>query len=501
MKEDVVLQLAAKTSVGKVRELNEDNFIVTNNISGANWFLPAEAYSNAATGTVMVVADGMGGTNAGEVASQIAVESVRKYFNALSSSPVKTEQVRPILKDAILYAHRAIVSYAAAHPETQGMGTTLLIGWIVEGKAYVGWSGDSRCYLWNPERGLRQVSKDHSYVQSLVDEGKITQQQAFDHPQNNIVLQSLGDELISPVPDVTEVRIAKDDCLLICSDGLSGMMTDAEIEEALRLTQGDIGSAVNVLVDRANEAGGVDNITVVVARVLENTFPVDDTQPEEDWGRTGDGRQKKGKGRLFGLSGLAVVVIGLVAYIYIHGLQQAGNKLRNDPSQRDSGGLVRPHVRDSARMAPAGTGGVEEDSAGTKGSGAAGGDQGTGGAAGGEGHGGAGSHGGHGHTGVKPATPKNQSPDESDDPSATKGGQSTPQRAGDGHPLPGNGGKVDSSKHSHDAGEVVKPGGAPVPAGSNKEKPAGKGNGDGHPQKPSKKDSTKKDNDNNALTT
>ncbi|HLZ89774.1 MAG TPA: protein phosphatase 2C domain-containing protein, partial [Puia sp.] len=244
MKEEVVLQVAAKTSVGRIRELNEDNFIVTNNISGADWFLPQDAYANGVMGTVMVVADGMGGTNAGEVASKIAVDSVQKYFNALSSSPLKDGRAGAIVRDSILYAHRAIVNHAMTHRETEGMGTTLVLCWILGGRAYVGWSGDSRCYVWHPVRGLRQLSKDHSYVQSLVDEGKITNEEAFIHPQNNIVLQSLGDGTIEPEPDVTGVPIGKDDLLLLCSDGLSGMLTDAELEEILRKTQGDVGLAV-----------------------------------------------------------------------------------------------------------------------------------------------------------------------------------------------------------------------------------------------------------------
>ena len=344
MKEEVILQVAAKTSVGRIRELNEDNFIVTNNISGTDWFLPAEAYTNGPTGTVMVVADGMGGTNAGEVASQIAIDGVRKYFNALSSSPLKTGRTGAILKDSILYAHKAIVNHAGAHRETEGMGTTLVLCWILGGRAYVGWSGDSRCYVWHPDRGLRQLSKDHSYVQSLVDDGKITEAEAFDHPQSNIVLQSLGDGTVSPEPDVTGMRIEKDDMLLVCSDGLSGMLKDEEIEEALRMTQGDVGTATSLLIDRANEAGGADNITVILARVIENTMPPEEAADSDEEGEdTERGQKKRGRGRLLGIIGLAVIAIGLAAYSYIHSLHGAG------PAQprvkQDSSGVIRPHAK------------------------------------------------------------------------------------------------------------------------------------------------------------
>ena len=450
MKEEVVLQVAAKTSVGRIRELNEDNFIVTNNISGADWFLPADAYANGAMGTVMVIADGMGGTNAGEVASRIAVDSVQKYFNALSSSPVKAGRMGAILKDSILYAHKAIVNHAVTHRETEGMGTTLVLCWIVGGKAYVGWSGDSRCYAWHPGRGLRQLSKDHSYVQSLIDEGKITTEEAFLHPQNNIVLQSLGDGSVEPEPDVVEARIAKDDLLLLCSDGLSGMLTDAEMEEILRATEGDVGVAVSLLIDRANEAGGADNITVVVAKVLENTMPETNDEKEEEEGRKG-ARKKRGRGRMFGLAGLAVIAIGLAAYSYIHSRQK--DPVVQPPGSHgavDSSGPGKNAPRDSgapAKQVPAASPSASP-------------------------------------AGAKPKN-KNRQEDASGDPSTIRtGGQTNPDKGktGDGHPggeAPGGkGGGADSSKHVHDAREIVRPG-APVPAG-----------GGGKPPKPGKKDST-----------
>lgn len=452
MKEEVVLQVAAKTSVGRVRELNEDNFVVTNNISGTDWFLPAESYTNGPMGTVMVVADGMGGTNAGEVASKIAVDSVKKYFNALSSSPVKAGNAGAILRDAILFAHRAIVGHATTHRETEGMGTTLVIGWIVGGKAYVGWSGDSRCYVWNPARGLRQLSKDHSYVQTLVDEGKITEQQAFDHPQNNIVLQSLGDGAFEPEPDIVEMGITKDDLFLVCSDGLSGMLPDAEMEDILRVTQGDSTVAANLLVDRANEAGGADNITVILTKVLENTMPAEDRVEEKDWGKTERGQKKKRRGGLLGITGLAVIALGLAAYSYIHGRTIAAG-----PPDRQ--------VHDSAAMKPRGG-----DSGATKGRHA--GQNGAPDAKTPEEDGGGMGSDGLGQDGAE-ARP--------DSPGVGVHGSGAPSTTKGGHPK-------DSVKHGHDAGEVARPGAPPVPG----EK--GRTNGSGQPSNPSKKDSTKSKN-------
>jgi serine/threonine protein phosphatase PrpC len=339
MQEEVVLEVAAKTSVGRIRELNEDNFIVTNNISGADWFLPQAPYANPLTGTVMVVADGMGGMNAGEVASKIAIDSARKYFNALSSSPVKTGRAGPILKDAILFAHQGIISHALSHPETEGMGTTMVMCWIVGDTVHVGWSGDSRCYCFNAVTGLRQLSKDHSYVQSLVDEGKISAEQAFDHPQNNIVLQSLGDSNIRPEPDVVTIRAQKDDLILLCSDGLSGMLTDPEMETILRESKGDIGAAVTTLIERANAAGGTDNITVILAKIVENTMRARETVVEELL--TGeDTVKRRWRGRTPGILALLVVVLGLAAYSLIFSRRTVIPPAH--PILKDSGKVTRP---------------------------------------------------------------------------------------------------------------------------------------------------------------
>lgn len=266
-----VLYLAAKTNVGRVRELNEDNFITTTNLTDLDWYLPKEPYNNSLTGSIMAIADGMGGANAGEIASKVAIDSVKKYFNFLDAKTFEDKNVTSILKDAILYAHRAILNYSSDKPETEGMGTTLIIGWIINEKLYVGWSGDSRCYLFRSKTGLNQVSKDHSFVQSLIDEEKITKAQAFYHPQANIITQSLGDPERSPVPDTVIINLAKDDLILLCSDGLNGMIMDEQIEQILSEKAENINSCIDMLIDRANEAGGLDNITIVVAKVVEGT--------------------------------------------------------------------------------------------------------------------------------------------------------------------------------------------------------------------------------------
>lgn len=277
-----------------VRELNEDNFISTDNINGADWYVPKESYQNPPNGSLMAVADGMGGLNAGEVASGIAIDSVKEYFSKIEPRAYKEEKILSLLKAAVLHAHKSILEKYRGNPDMEEMGTTLIIGWIIDGKLFVGWTGDSRCYYFRETTGLRQLSKDHSYVQTLVDEGKITAEQAFFHPQNNIVTQSLGDRERDPEPDTAVLRLAKDDILLLCSDGLSGMLTDAQIEEIVRSGKDNIAQCTDDLIGKANEAGGVDNITVILSKVLEGPVLTKEDNPVLP-----DPKKKKKRSRLF----------------------------------------------------------------------------------------------------------------------------------------------------------------------------------------------------------
>lgn len=266
------LQMVAKTNVGKVREHNEDNFIVTSDVE-ANWVVPAHAYYNPPNGSIMVVADGMGGTNAGEIASKITIDSICAFFreNIAKERPTSERLVR-----AIQYAHQQILEYASLNPETEGMGTTVVIAHILNDQLYVAWSGDSRCYLLR-EGKLLQLTKDHSYVQTLLDEGKLTKNQAFYHPQSNVILQSLGDSERPPAPDIVAETLYQDDVVMLCSDGLNAMIEDHTIENILQNHNKELALCIDKLIKEANDAGGNDNITVVVNRVVKgNTSPSND---------------------------------------------------------------------------------------------------------------------------------------------------------------------------------------------------------------------------------
>lgn len=254
-----------KNDKGLSRSNNEDNLIVNLDLTQNDWTAPNDAQTLmlGPNGSVLVVADGMGGTNAGEVASQQAVEAIRNFF----SQPEVFQNPAPdnLLKQAILHANQRIGQYAREHPEAQGMGTTCTIAWLLNGVAHIAWIGDSRAYLLRQDR-LIQLSRDHSLVQELVDAGKLTEEQAFYHPDKNIIVQSLGLSSKHPEPGYHACELAGKDRLLLCTDGLNSMLRDDQIQAVLQ-TNGDTRACVDDLVKAANEAGGYDNITIILCDV------------------------------------------------------------------------------------------------------------------------------------------------------------------------------------------------------------------------------------------
>lgn len=271
---DIRFRIAAKTDVGLERSNNEDNLQVSANLEETpmKWVNNQE-YSLGRKGALLVVADGMGGMNAGEVASEIAINTVRDLFSPenITDEIVKTRfTIEKFMKGVIVEADKRIKAFAKENPESRAMGTTIVIAWLFDGNLYVSWCGDSRAYIYNPSTGLFQITKDHSYVQDLVDAGKISKEDAFDFPDSNIITRSLSDSTPKPNPDclLMPQKLCDNDIILLCSDGLNGMIRDQEIESIIAANQGNMTECVDALINAALEAAGVDNCTVALCQIL-----------------------------------------------------------------------------------------------------------------------------------------------------------------------------------------------------------------------------------------
>ena len=273
---ELTFKMTAATNVGLVRTNNEDNFIVNPDLTADNWFVPEDPEAPLTLGKdgcLLVVADGMGGMNAGEVASALAVESLRQSFSDL---PAMTEGdagtlIPTFLCHAIELADRKIKERVHEDPSTAGMGTTVVAVWVRDGIAHVAWCGDSRAYLFNKQSGLSRLSKDHSYVQQLVDKGELDPELAFYHPNSNIITRSLGDNPAKAQPEYISRKLSQGDVLLLCSDGLCGLCKDEEILEVLNAEDDESGSiehCKNALIEAALTAGGHDNVTVALFQCL-----------------------------------------------------------------------------------------------------------------------------------------------------------------------------------------------------------------------------------------
>lgn len=272
---NIKFRIAAKTDVGLVRTNNEDNFQASSDLScGQMRWVNNEICSLGDKGALIVVADGMGGMNAGEVASELAIETIRDYFRPekLSADVIKSRfSIEKYMADAIVAADARIKTEARSRPETKGMGTTIVIGWILDGKLYVSWCGDSRAYVYNPVVGLHQISKDHSYVQNLVDKGSITREEAFDFPDSNIITRCLSDGTTKAKPEslFRPYVVCDNDIIMLCTDGLSGMIRDQEIESIMQSNENNMDTLADSLISAACDAEGSDNITICLCQILQ----------------------------------------------------------------------------------------------------------------------------------------------------------------------------------------------------------------------------------------
>lgn len=272
----VTFKIAAKTDVGLVRTNNEDNLCVISNldVEGSTW-MNNEVCQLGNKGVLLVVADGMGGMNAGEVASEIAVSYIKERFtHEIDNSVLKSDNsIFRFMNDTIVRADSRIKSEGKHRPETKGMGTTVVIAWLYNGRLYVSWCGDSRAYIYNPSIGLYQISKDHSYVQDLVDKGIVKPEDAFDFPESNVITRCLSHSSMKAEPEnIDEPYIVNEgDIIMLCTDGLSGMIRDNETAAVIAEHTDNMSECADSLIEAAKMASGADNITVCLCQILSVT--------------------------------------------------------------------------------------------------------------------------------------------------------------------------------------------------------------------------------------
>jgi PPM family protein phosphatase len=263
------VRLFGRTDVGQIREHNEDNFLVADLTRKSRSLMETDRIQTVAErGTVLGVCDGMGGAAAGEVASQLAVDIIYEKLTQ-GETPDHHDDLARRLVTAVEEAGGRIFGEARADRTRRGMGTTATIAALLDGRLFVAQVGDSRAYVLRGDKFV-QVSRDQSLVNQLIEAGQLTEEEAETFEHNNIILQALGTAETVQV-DLTYVDLRKGDTLLVCSDGLSGMVRADEMREIL-LTHREPFDACKELVDRANRAGGHDNITVIVA-VFEGALP------------------------------------------------------------------------------------------------------------------------------------------------------------------------------------------------------------------------------------
>ena len=229
-----MVTMLAETHPGKVRDHNEDAYLCD----------PEKGLA--------LIADGMGGHAAGEVASEITV----KTFTELNPGADK-------LVATAMASHQRIIAHAEANPESRGMGSALVVAEFDKNEVSICWVGDSRAYLFNQANGLSPLTRDHSYVQWFLTNGQITEHQARIHPERNLVTQCLG--VSPPQPELNRVSWRARDIVLLCSDGLTDEVDDATIAAILHQSQ-PLEATARQLIEAALDRGGKDNITIVLAR-------------------------------------------------------------------------------------------------------------------------------------------------------------------------------------------------------------------------------------------
>lgn len=239
------MKIASKTDTGLVRNSNQDSYAAGELMDGTAW---------------AVVCDGMGGANGGNVASANAVKIISEYISSSYHENMNSNSIRTLLQSAICGANVRLYDMAHTIESLEGMGTTVVAAIVSNGMLHITHAGDSRAYLVRDNK-LIQITKDHSIVQSMVDKGQLTQEEAKSHPKRNVITRALGvTENIDF--EYNETEFYEGDQILICTDGLTNYVSENDIEKVI--SDNNFYEYPKKLIDIANEKGGGDNITIVV---------------------------------------------------------------------------------------------------------------------------------------------------------------------------------------------------------------------------------------------
>lgn len=236
------------TDKGKMRSTNQDAFSIVTFAED--------------TAVLAVVCDGMGGANAGNIASAMATNEIKDYFSRSFSTSMSSTQIENVLRSAFVSANNTVYEASRKDANLKGMGTTAVAAFVIKGTAYILHVGDSRAYLYK-NKILTQLTVDHSMVQNMVDSGQITPDEALHHPNKNIITRALG-VYDNVGADLDIVDLSENDVLLLCSDGLSNFVDDQSIMKQLENFD---SRTADKLINLANDGGGGDNITAVVLKV------------------------------------------------------------------------------------------------------------------------------------------------------------------------------------------------------------------------------------------
>ena len=334
----IKVQVFGKTDLGKTREHNEDCFLVADlTRQDASLRPTVREHEIGERGSLFVVADGMGGAAAGELASEMATDTIYSHLVKMwgADKEATPQKFAYRLKEAVEVANTHIHTYAKAHPEVRGMGTTTTAVGALAEHIYLTQVGDSRAYLIRNGQAV-QLTKDQSLMQRLVEAGELTEEEAAQSERRNIILQALGPDPKVKV-DLTHQDLRRGDVLVLCSDGLSGQVKKEEIAEIA--TKGpDLAAACETLIALANERGGPDNITAIIARfdgdglrgpeadaeVGHQIYPLIDTEASTDpvpiyKGSAPPVSTKQARWRKLAAGILAAAILGVALYLAMQG--------------------------------------------------------------------------------------------------------------------------------------------------------------------------------------